>query len=256
MLKRFFFFYSMLILLSVHTAFAWQLEIAKQAPIANGKANFYQFKASRTLSFPILVDAILLNNNKYKAGLYVQPQDNVQSVLDIATQKKAFLATNGGYYREEFLVNGLLIDQNKLRLPLVNNALLSSVISIDQKGQINILDKNQPYKNPYYAFQVGPILIKNNVVQKVSDEKVAKRIIYAQTKTQLLVIYLDSASLQQTAKIVKLIAKKLKLIMIRAVNFDGGKAGAFVVRKYITPLIHPEYAPVKSIVYFSLTDHP
>lgn len=238
----------------ISSASSWQLQQKKTVDIASGKVQFDTFEASKDKHFPLIVDVVLLDNNAYKAGLTIQSQDNVQSALDVATQKDAFLATNGGFYQEGFLVNGLLIDQSKLRLPLVNNTLLSSIITIDQHGQINILDKDQKYHHAYYAFQVGPILLKDNIVQKLNDDKIAKRIIYAQTSSKLMVIYIDSTTLQQAAYVVKALADYFKWNIKRAVNFDGGKAGAFILRKYITPLIYPEYSPVKSIVYFTLKD--
>ncbi|GGF95344.1 MULTISPECIES: phosphodiester glycosidase family protein [Cysteiniphilum] len=233
-------------------AFSWQLQQKKSIDIAPEKIQFNTFDAIKDKHFPLIVDVVLLDNGAYKAGLTIQSQDNVQSVLDVATQKDAFLATNGGFYQEGFLVNGLLIDQSKLRLPLVNNTLLSSIITIDQQGQINILDKDQKYHHAYYAFQVGPILLKDNIVQKVNDDKIAKRIIYAQTSSKLMVIYIDSTTLQQAAYVVKALADYFDINIKRAVNFDGGKAGAFILRKYMTPVIYPEYSPVKSVVYFSL----
>ncbi|WP_440616442.1 phosphodiester glycosidase family protein [Cysteiniphilum sp. 6C5] len=233
-------------------ASGWQLQQKKSVGIVPKKVQFYAFEALKKKHFPLLVDVVLLNNDAYKAGLTIQSQDNVQSVLDVATQKDAFLATNGGFYQEGFLVNGLLIDQSKLRLPLVNNTLLSSIITIDQHGHINILDKDQTYHHAYYAFQVGPILLKDNLIQEVNDDKLAKRIIYAQTSSKLMVIYVDSATLQQAAYVVKALANYFDINIKRAVNFDGGKAGAFILRKYITPVIYPEYIPVKSVVYFTL----
>ncbi|WP_119328901.1 phosphodiester glycosidase family protein [Cysteiniphilum halobium] len=232
----------------------WQLQQKKSVDIVPEKVHFYNFGAFKKKHFPLVIDVVLLDNGSYKAGLTIQSQNNIQSVLDIATQKDAFLATNGGFYQEGFLVNGLLIDQSKLRLPLVNNTLLSSIITIDQRGQVNILDKNQKYHNAYYAFQVGPILLKDNLVQKVDDNKIAKRIVYAQTSSKLMVIYIDSTTLQQAAYIVKALASYFKINIKRAVNFDGGKAGAFILRKYVTPVIYPEYSSVKSIIYFILKE--
>ncbi len=251
-----FLLFALICFLGITLSYAWQLNTVSQHKLVNAGVSFYEFAAIEKKTFPILVDVVVLKNNQYHAGLFIQREDNIQSTLDIASYNNAFLATNGGYYREGFLVNGLLIDQGKLRLGLVENSLLSSIITIDKNGQISILDKDQNYKNAYYAFQAGPVLMKNNEIQKVENTRISKRVIYAETtNNHLMVFFIDSATLQQSANVIKAITAQLNFHVTRAVNFDGGIAAAFVLRQIVTPIIYPEYVPVKSVVYFKLTEN-
>ena len=238
-------------LLMTNIAFGQQLVLLSKKELPKDIGFYYKFNINSFQSFPINVDVLVLNNNKVKASLVVQDRDNILSTLDILESNNGFIATNGGYFRENFTVNGLLIYNYKKISNFVSNKLLSSVITIDNNGFVALLDKSEYGDTKYaYAFQSGPTLIKKGMIQKVSSKKTNKRLIYVSTKKKLLIFYIDSASLNQASKIILMITDFMSISVEMAVNFDGGSNSSFIVKTKKNIIFRPEYLVVKSVLIF------
>ena len=238
------------LLLCAQTSYSWTIKQASSTQLQNNLGAFYQFTANENKHFPIDLDVIHINQKNLKASLIVQNKAP-SSVYTIADQNKALIATNGGFFRENFLINGLLIEKGQKHSSFVNNSLLSAIITIDKKGHVKLLNKTDSYKNAYYAFQAGPTLISNNHVLSNDDYKIAKRIVYVTVKNQLYIVFINSSTLEQAGTLVKLAMQKLTSNSIdMAVNFDGGKSAALIVNGLKIPYIQPENTLVKTVVVF------
>ncbi len=229
---------------------AWQLKEKRTEKLLNNIGTLYHFNAYQYKHFPVALTLIEINQDKARASLVIQDKSNIQPLQEIAMQSGAIIATNGGFYRENFLVNGLLISHDKKYSRLVKNSLLSAVVTISQKGIINLYKiGDSGYNDAFWAFQAGPILVDNNHPQKkLDDSAIARRVIYITTNQGLYLALLDGATLNESANILKSVANKLKLQIHLAVNFDGGKAAAFRIQTDNKILSHSELVPVKSII--------
>ena len=229
----------------------WHLSLKSRQSLQQNLGHLYQFKADRYKHFPVRLTVAVLNNGDYRAQLEVQKRQTIKPLREIAEQHHAIIATNGGFYRENFLVNGLLINQGKIQSKLVQNRLLSTIISINRQGQIELGKREKTrYQSTFNAFQSGPILLENNRVKKLDNRKHAARVIYALTNHQCFIITLDDATLEQSAFILKSLAKYFSVNFKLAVNFDGGEASAYFFKGRDYPMIKNEWLPVKMILMF------
>ncbi|WP_119343619.1 phosphodiester glycosidase family protein [Facilibium subflavum] len=231
--------------------FAWQLDLQSSQKLDQNLGVLYQFKAYQYKHFPVWVNMVALNSN-YHATLYIQHKDDIKNLSDIAKQMQAVVASNGGFYREGFVVNGLLINHQRKYARFVKNSLLSGIVTINEAGKVTLLPRSGAYQHAYSAFQTGPVLIQNGDIKPVDDKAMARRIVYAQDKNgRLFILFFDNVTLMQAAKITQLLARYLKLDFKIAVNFDGGKAAALYANGTKSPLILDEVVPVKSIILFT-----
>lgn len=224
--------------------------------LSNQAAHVFLFTAYKAKHFPVKITMIMLKSGDHHAGMMVQKKENIEDVLTVMQEEKAFLATNGGFYRENFRPNGLLIIKGIRRSYFVKNKLLSAIVNIDKGGRLSLLAADQYngflQKQLYNAFQTGPILIDDgNIELNLNDYHVAKRVIYALNgDSNLLIFAIDSTTLEDSADIIETIAKYLHQTIKMAVNFDGGKAAGFATSAFDNPVVFAEMVPVKTVVYF------
>jgi len=151
----------------------------------------------------IYFTVIALNANHYTAKLYLQPDNKApQSVTAVAQQQRAQIGINGGFYTKDFKPDGLFIMKGQQLYPYFHAKVLSALVLINKKGQLDLQHKDFPYQQAYYAMQTGPILIDDGRVAVHPVNQLARRTLLAKTsKGQLLIINTSATSLYNVATI-------------------------------------------------------
>lgn len=221
------------------------------------KKNFFkigtysQLKATKYKHFPIIIHMVLLDFGKYSASLEVQDKNAISSVMEVSLKHNALLAVNGGYYREKFLPNGLLVYKGVIRSNLVFNNLLEGIVSISELGELNLYKRKNKHIKAKYAFQTGPILNINGKPYNSNSTMLRQRSAIVQFKNKdIAILSFSPVSLNDMSRLINRIATLINLQVKLALNLDGGLASSFVVNFQYYPVILPEYKPVKSIIMF------
>ena len=215
---------------------------------------------------PVRFDGVLFSAGAYHMKVKVQAIQNQRSSVRLFSNNvKALAGINGGYYREDFLPNGLLIAHGRLISKMVYNRLLSAVLSVNIQGKLSLMSRNNfeldypplSYSNIQFAFQAGPILVSNNQIMSVPNDLLKKR----RRRRSIIILFRN-----YDVAIVSLSAIRLfeaeKLLMkadhqfwadepiLMALNLDGGSAASFLVRQSQKIIFYPEQKYVKYLVLF------
>ena len=237
------FFFSM-------SVFPWTVNVISKENISN-IGEYFNVKAYEYKRFPAVVHIALMRKNEYRSSLLVQKRAYIRSVMDVSVDTRALVAINGGYYRENFLPNGLLIYNGNIYSHLVLNGLLSGIVAINKAGEIILLKRNDSVKNIDYAFQSGPILNDSGILYQGGSNSLRQRSVIVEFYDQdIAVISFSPVTLNDASNLIMNIAHNLGKKIKLAINLDGGPASSFVVNFSYSPLIVPEYKPVKSVLLF------
>jgi uncharacterized protein YigE (DUF2233 family) len=231
-------------------SWAWQgtLDYSKTIP---DMGTYYKYRFDERKHFPVYVRIAVLDAVKYDASLFVQDKDAVQSLMHLSLEEKATIAINGGYYRENFLPNGLLIVEGKRKSRFVSNTLLAAVVMITKDGKIKLIKKGASYKDAKYAFQAGPILLEGEKQYAGTSTLLRQRSVVIEFENgQLALVSLSPATMNEAASILEILVKELKKTVKLAVNLDGGVASSFIINFNHHPIIVPERADVKMSLLF------
>jgi uncharacterized protein YigE (DUF2233 family) len=231
-------------------SWAWQgtLDYSKTIP---DMGSYYTYKFDKYKHFPVYVRIAILDPAKYDASLFVQDKGNVQSLMRLSLEQKATIAINGGYYRENFLPNGLLIVEGKRKSRFVSNTLLAAIVLVTKDGEIKLLKKGGSYLNAKYAFQAGPILLEGEKKYAGTSTLLRQRSIVIEFKNgQIALVSMSPATMHEAASILATLVKTQKRSVKLAVNLDGGVASSFVINFDKRPVIIPERADVKMALLF------
>jgi hypothetical protein len=232
------------------SGFSWTINFISKVNISN-IGEYFHIKAHKYKRFPTIIHMVLLKKSEYRSALLVQEKANVSSVMNVSIDARALVAINGGYYRENFLPNGLLIYHGHIYSHIVINHLLSGIVAINQAGEIVLLKRGASLKNIDYAFQSGPILNDSGKLYQGSSNALRKRSVIVEFYNKdIVVISFSPVTLSDASNLIMGIANKLGKKIKLAINLDGGPASSFVVNFRYFPLIIPEYKPVKSVLLF------
>lgn len=199
------------------------------------------------------------------ALLYLQPvksQSEAKLMDDLDIDFK--VAINGGFYTPDFRPVGLLIDQGKVVTKFKKNRLLTSCITIDEKGKMQLIPRCETAPRAYYAMQTGPIIMDHG---KVTDDikaletkskipssyfnEHARTIVAEAGDKSLLLIVTSSMTLDDEIHILQNNPKALGVDRIEsAVNLDGGASSGMYIRFPDDPVYIQELMPVKVLLLF------
>lgn len=185
---------------------------------------------------------MLLNN--YEIIWFTTDSKNINlypNFKDRLTAEDAFIKNtcksliNGGFYDENNNPIGLFISNNEILNTSEENSLFNGYIY--KNGNQNVVISNLPSDNSIFSTQTGPLLIFNNIDQKinVSNSKNSRRMIAGiLDKGQVIFLSIynhESVFLGPTIgeinELLGVFEKSTDLDIIHAINLDGGTASAF-----------------------------
>lgn len=237
------------------SVFAWQISVENKRVLPKDAGTYEYITANQIKHFPVDIDFIVLNKNHYKADLVSQNWQNAKPLAQLSEDLGAFVAVNGGFYRENFLPNGLLILNGVQKSRFVSNDLLSAVVHINKAGVINIFSKkiyeSDDKKDLFSAFQAGPLLYHKLKTTNIDSDKLRQRSILIEFENgDIGICYFSPVTLTQMLSILTKIVKNSNLTILHATNLDGGIASSFVVNFNKDPIIRLENQPVKMGLLF------
>jgi len=245
----------MALLLSPQTYAAWTVSVNQKAAIKQKDidyrfVSFTDIKTKQTFH----VNVVVLSKNNYRAKLVDQPDSRKYfSVAAVTKANQGFLGINGGFYTPEFQPLGLLVADGKKLSPLLNNRLLMGLVVIDSQGHLQLKWRGQSYKNAQFAFQSGPYIIKpggRRGIKKTSTQA-KTRTVLAQSGDKLLVMSTSAVSLYDLAAVLSRYPNAFGVNSIeRALNLDGGRSTAMILRLPEKNLSIFALAPVRSVLVF------
>ena len=240
-----------LLLLISPLGWSWTGSVIEKRPIPK-MGEYIQYQFLEPKHFPVTVNVVLLEAKKYSASLFVQQKKEVKSLMMLSVDKKAKVAINGGFYRENFLPNGLLIVKGKRVSRFVSNRLLAALVQVDKNGAIQLLKKSQSYEKTNSVFQAGPILLEGQNVYNNGSDTLRQRSVIVEFKSGVIgLLSFSPVPMRAAAILVKKISDILKMPVKLAVNLDGGVASSFVVNFMQRPVIVPEREDVKMALLFN-----
>lgn len=160
---------------------------------------------------------------------------------EIQSERGCTYLMNGGFYTKESTPVGLFMSNGQTLRNENVSALFDSFLTINV---INVprISRVLPKDPLRIAIQVGPLLIENAEVEKLSirDDKVARRLVAAVTgDNKILFISVRAAYLGNLPVIIDQWAKEQNVEIADAVNLDGGSASAFRTPTLTLPEITP-----------------
>ena|SRR3989339_177407 len=166
----------------------------------------------------------LINNDKKKQS------------SDLISTNNCQVAINGGFYDIDHQPLGLMIiDQTEL-YPALESGLLNGFLWLSQLGAFGITD-TLPSVEMELALQTGPLLYQNGSLLplEIKNDKLARRSVMATLSNGnlLLMIIYDSQSvflgpkLEALPAVLQEFADENNLVIIDAINLDGGSASMF-----------------------------
>lgn len=237
-------------------ATAWDVFLVDNQNFLNNSADFYEYKAQKKNQFPVYLKAIYIDQDKLKAKIVQQSSGSEKSLIELVDDNKAVIGINGGYYRENFLPNGLLVIQGKQYSRMVNNDLLQGLVKVDLNDQLTLSSRKDAL-DIYSAFQAGPILYQNGKWYDPNWHKIRKRsVIIEFANHNILLVSVSAVSLSELVNILKVMFKhfpeKYGEISF-ALNLDGGRSSAFFVL-LPSPVLVQEQDYIKTAILFSYKD--
>ncbi|MCF6777259.1 phosphodiester glycosidase family protein [Thiotrichales bacterium 19X7-9] len=245
------FFISIFSFTSVYAA-TWQLTISPVRKLPKDSGTYQHITANRYKHFPIDVDMILLKKNHYQARLLSQNWSDAKTLAQVSDEQGAMVAINGGFYREQFKPNGLLMLDGRKYARFVSNDLLSAIININKQGELAIYAKKAYHDAKLYsAFQAGPLLYDQNKENVVYGNKLRQRsILVIFNNGDIGIFYFSPVSISDVISVLNQVAQKIDQVIKSATNLDGGVASSFVVNFKHDPIIRLESQPVKMVLLF------
>lgn len=171
-----------------------------------------------------------------KVSLYPNFEEKLTS-RNAKKEKDCIALTNAGFYLENREPIGLFVSQGVTINPFSKNRLFNGVFSIDENGMAQITSSGTD-KKTISAVQTGPVLLKEDVPQKVSGNLINKerRMVAGITKDGEIVFITffqkDSAylgpTLEKLPELILAFEQKTGIDITDAVNLDGGTASAFL----------------------------
>jgi len=211
-------------------AFSWDLDVVNKKNLPNASGNYTEYEFNQSKHFPVTVRTVYIDQSKYRSSIVIQTLQNRQSLIHLSENKKALIAINGGYFRENFLPNGLLVSKGEKISRLVRNRLLDGVVINNANENINLI-LTENYEAGFSAFQSGPVLFDGSGWASVSQKKKRRRNIILQFDNQnIMLVNMSAVTLFEAVNILKDIIAVNKYEKLRlALNLDGGRSAAFVV---------------------------
>lgn len=173
---------------------------------------------------------------------------------ELFKQKSCRSIVSAGFYTKENTPVGLFTTEGEQIKNRVDSRLFDGIFSVDKSGSA-LISLETP-QNVRLALQSGPILIKNEQVQKlqIKDDKSARRVVLTLNKNSevyFLAIFnkesvFEGPLLAELPQIIKGLEGKMGVKFLDAINLDGGSASAF----YSDFLSLPELSPIGG--YFCL----
>lgn len=166
-----------------------------------------------------------------KISLHPNFEEKLTSTEVLQKEGCKFLA-NGGFYDKDNRPIGLFVTKGEKLSDEINSSLFNGFVDISD-GVFRITQEPQ---SASFVLQTGPILVKDSYLWnlKLRNDEFARRIVVATTDEEnyFFAIYnkdsqISGPLLTDMPEITNLIAEKLGITVIDAINLDGGSASAF-----------------------------
>ncbi len=205
-------------------------------------------------------------NQRYRARIF-QQEGKIQffaNYMDTLSENEDFIvATNGGFYREDFTPAGLFIDKGKIIRKVAHDSLLQTCIVINKKQKITLEAKLNNCARGFYAMQTGPLLIEDGKVNHdiaVLQQKLPhlqdffaphKRTVLALSENgELISIATSAATLLDIATILQDYPQVFGVNKIQiAIDLDGGSSTGMYIRFAEQPFYYQELKHVKTFLF-------
>ena len=186
-----------------------------------------------------------IDPKKFKLSIY-QNKDpkKAKTIKEIHEATHSLLTFNGAYFTEDFKPTGLLISDGEQIRDINNASLTNGILTIDNKGNAQVLNQDAELNNIEFAIQNGPILIdaEGTIKIKKDDGNTASRTaISVDKKGNLILIVLkqnllnanNAMSLYNFAHMIKNAPQMEKMNLTSVLNLDGGTStGLMIDDKY------------------------
>lgn len=183
----------------------------------------------------------LIDNHKLEPSAEVMANSDCQ------------IGINAGFYDPQGKPLGLLVIDGQVLSEFSQSRLLDGFFWISDLGGLGITRELPDFKFNQ-AFQSGPLLIENGIANQltIKNDKQARRSVIATLSDGslwLLIIYSPEArflgpKLAKLPQVVLEIAQQEQVLIIEALNLDGGSASMFKSPKVFLE----EYKPVRTIL--------
>ena len=153
---------------------------------------------------------------------------------EIVEKYKCSNLASAGFYGKDDKHLGLFISEYELLSDFKKSALFNGYFSVSNE---NVYIGNELPKNPRFAIQSGPLLIKKGkpIKLEIRNDEEARRVVAGVTEENeviFIVIYnkeliFQGPSLNDLPKILSDLTKQLEININDAINLDGGTHSAF-----------------------------
>ncbi len=172
--------------------------------------------------------AFRIDLDHYRLSLVVAKNINQTSLFtdQLAEEKKALLAINGGFFTPDMQPLGLRITQGRLLYPLKNTAWWG--VLIVQNNQAKIVAQKDYQFSPKigFAIQAGPRLIVNGRVPNLREGMAQRSAIGVTREGKVIIAITDNLPMSTTelATILQKPENEGGLSCYNALNLDGGSS--------------------------------
>ncbi len=170
---------------------------------------------------------------RFNFNVILNRDHEFSSVKEVALQKDANAAINGGYFDSDQSPIGLLISEGKLITPLQRSRLLSGVFLIkDYRPELRRVQESVAIKGVREAIQCGPFLVDNKqtVAGLNADRVAARSFIFNCGESFWGFGICRSLSLAAMGNCLNELPIVPGRKIVRALNLDGGTSTAFFAR--------------------------
>ena len=245
-----------LLLAGVQAAHAWGLHKIKERPLPDRAGSYLHYRLTKPENFPVNVEIVRLEPGHYRPAIVAQKRDNRRLLMNLTVVRDALVGINGGYYREQFLPNGLLVTHARTRSAMVHNNLLSAVVAIDH-NQLVLMRREQYQGGVQAAFQTGPVLYESGQWAGFSSDKQTTRSGIMRLKDgSIVLVYINAATMNGMVSMLEHILEARGWQPDFVVNLDGGRAASLIVNFARDPVIHLEDQYIKTAILFSVLPDP
>jgi len=202
--------------------------------IAQSNFQYAYFKVSNLNNLRLIVNSDFISSEK---------------LIDLNNCR---FAINGGFYSTEKKPLGLIIVDGQKVSGVADGRLLDGYIWQSELGGFGIT-RDLPDTELKTALQSGPMLVEAGKKQKlaISNDKLSRRSVLATLAdgVMMMLIVYDQTSvflgpkLQELPQVLEKISEQEKIMIIEAINLDGGSASMF--KNNETSLF--EYKPIGSM---------
>jgi len=208
---------------------------SQPAGLAKSKTVYYTFELVDLADLKLIV-----NSSKKEAE-------------DLIAEHNCLAAINGGFYAENYQPLGLVVNDGQELSPAVESELLNGYLWLSSLGGFGIT-RSLPESDLNIGLQSGPLLFENGIKQnlEIANDKQARRSVVAVLKNGnlwfLTIFNRDSVflgpHLADLPNALEEIAAKEGLVIVDALNLDGGSAAMFKNAE----IFLNEYKPVGEIL--------